>query len=84
MKFVQEWCKGKPPILRIVAKVTAFGPEDLHWGLERLYQRDLPNVFPVPADPIVWHACYNRETALVDCFLRLLFNDDQYVFRRLK
>ncbi len=82
--YLNDWCKDKAIGLRIVAKVAAFSPEDTEWGFDRLYHRDFPNIFPVPSNPDIWHACYYRGKQIFECFLSMMFHNDQHLIQRIK
>lgn len=80
---LQEWCRGKPFLLRIYAKFIALSVDDVHWGIELRRSNAYPPICPIPQDPKVWLRCYRRSHQIQNLLLGLMFKHDEETLRRV-
>lgn len=73
---VQKWCHGRPPIIRILAKLFVLSADDINWGLNE-YTNNVPlKSATLPSDPVEIMRLYRRNRIVRRRIMANMFNLD--------
>jgi len=73
----QQWCQGKPLIIRVLAKLSLAGSDDICWGLNMLRERKIHEKWSVPDDPEAWLKFYTRSHQILGAVAKARFHGDE-------
>lgn len=73
MNAINQWCKNKPPAIRMPAKIVAFSPPDIRRALDPNLQNKLPSSWQHPRNPKHWCACYKSSRQIRASLFAMLF-----------
>jgi hypothetical protein len=73
---VQKWCAGRPPIIRVLAKLFVLSADDINWGLNE-YTNNVPlKAVTLPDDPVKIMWLYRRNRIVRRRIMANMFNLD--------
>ena len=73
---LEKWCVGKPPVIRVLAKLFVLSADDINWGLNE-YSNNVPlKAVTLPDDPVKIMWLYRRNRIVRRRIMANIFNLD--------
>lgn len=77
MKAINQWCKDKPPAIRMLAKIIVFSAPDIRRAVDPNLADKLPSSWQYPQHPTHWHACYTSTRKIRAILFTMLFESHE-------
>ena len=73
MNAVNQWCKDKPPAIRMLARIIAFSAPDIRRTVDPNLANKLPATWQYPQNPAQWRAGYTSTRKIRAILFTMLF-----------